>query len=122
MTVLMFLEVFIGLIPAKCEACRKSVYPLSFLNCFSAGIFISIALVHVIPDTNEGFMEWAHENGYSEAFPLPTFMAMFGYCFILLIDKVIARSYKVSDEEVVHLEHCDDTKCKGEGCADDEKK
>ena len=61
LTVVMFLEVFIGIIPHYCEACRKSVYPLSFLNCFSAGIFIAIAFVHVIPDTTEAWVEWADE-------------------------------------------------------------
>lgn len=103
-SVVMFLEVFLGLIPAKCEACRKSVYPLSFLNCFSAGIFLSIAFVHILPDTTGEYMEWAAEEGYDEAFPLPTFMAMVGYVLILLIDKVIAHSFKVEDEQESHLE------------------
>lgn len=104
-TIVMFLEVFLGLIPAKCEACRKSVYPLSFLNCFSAGIFLSIAFVHILPDTTIEYIEWANENGYDEAFPLPTFMAMFGYILILLIDKVIAHSFKLEDEQHSHLEN-----------------
>lgn len=117
MTVVMFLEVFIGLIPHKCEACRKSVYPLSFLNCFSAGIFISIAFVHVLPDTTEEYMEWAETEGYNEAFPLPTFMAMIGYVFILLIDKVIARAYHIDEEKEVLVDHCEKKDCKdGEKC------
>jgi len=50
-----------------------------------------------LPDTTEEYMEWAETEGYNEAFPLPTFMAMIGYVFILLIDKVIARAYHIDE-------------------------
>jgi hypothetical protein len=59
-------------------------------------------LVHVLPDTNETYMEWADKNGYKETFPLPTFMCMIGYVFILLIDRVIAASFKINENASDH--------------------
>ena len=51
---LMFFEVFLGMIPKGCmqQNAKSGGTPwLSLLNCFSAGIFLSIAQVHTMPET-----------------------------------------------------------------------
>ncbi len=39
-----------GLLPVFVPACRKNERCLSFLNAFSAGIFLSVAIIHMFAD------------------------------------------------------------------------
>lgn len=39
-----------GLLPIFVESCRKNERILSFLNAFSAGIFLSVAMIHMLAD------------------------------------------------------------------------
>jgi len=46
-----FLEAFIaGLIPVKFKSFSESPKILGIANTFSAGIFIAIALIHIMPE------------------------------------------------------------------------
>ena len=56
---IMFAECYIGLLPRACGMCMKNQYPLSFLNCFSAGIFLAMSLLHVLPEAAETYDGWA---------------------------------------------------------------
>lgn len=99
--IIMFLEVYIGLIPSCCgDRCKANPTPLSFLNCFSAGIFLAMALLHVAPGAMETWESWAKCNDLKEPyFPLPSMVIMFGYCLILAIDKWLAKAYHMDHEE-----------------------
>ena len=44
---------YLGLLPKVMPVCRKNENLLSVCNCFSAGIFLSMALMHLIPGTVE---------------------------------------------------------------------
>ena len=39
-----------GLLPVFVESCRKNERVLSFLNAFSAGVFLSVAVIHMLAD------------------------------------------------------------------------
>jgi len=44
---------YLGLIPRVLGSCRRSKAALSFMNCFAAGVFVSIGLIHLIPEGND---------------------------------------------------------------------
>ena len=52
----MILCVGFGLIPKFSTRCQKSENALSFLNCFSAGIFLSMSHVHMMPEAAEVYL------------------------------------------------------------------
>lgn len=51
-----------GIIPILVKACKKSASALSYLNCFSAGMFLSIALIHMMPEAVEEYTEYCEAN------------------------------------------------------------
>ena len=78
-----------GLLPTLTPCIRKNEALLSYINCFSGGIFLALALVHMLPESVEAYNEWGHENGYEHLFPLPYVMMFTGYMIVLCLDRVI---------------------------------
>lgn len=93
MLVCMILCVGFGFIPKAWGRCRNDDYILSFLNSFSAGIFLAMAIVHMMPESAEVYATWAACEGIERPFPLPYVMYFVGYLVILLIDRVLAKAY-----------------------------
>jgi len=83
----------LGFVPKAWSKCRDNEYTLSFLNCFSAGIFLAMSLVHMMPESAEMYADWAQEEGIEKPFPLPYVMFFMGYMLILAIDRVAAKAY-----------------------------
>ena len=83
----------LGFIPKAWGKCRDNEYTLSFLNCFSAGIFLAMSLVHMMPESAEMYADWALDEGIERPFPLPYVMFFMGYMLILAVDRVAARAY-----------------------------
>ena len=102
LTICMFLVVYLGLIPAKVDWCAKSEVPLSFLNCFASGLFLAMAVIHILPEAAEIWEGYAKSQDMENAFPLPYLMYLVGYILILWVDKVIAGKY--------HMDHDHDKK------------
>lgn len=50
MTVLIWACCFFGVLPKLIPAIGNSPNALSFMNCFSGGIFIGMAFIHIIPE------------------------------------------------------------------------
>jgi zinc transporter 1/2/3 len=75
---------------------------LRFANCFAGGIFIFVGIVHMLPETQEGF-----EEGTDSSAPIGYIVALSGYCMILLIEKVLIRGHDHfhSDSRVAGLEN-----------------
>lgn len=46
-------SILLGLIPIKVAAFRDNKNALSIANAFSGGVFLSIALIHIVPDQGE---------------------------------------------------------------------
>ena len=55
MIFVMFSVSLSGILPLKIEAIKKSEARLSYLNCFSAGMFLAIALIHMMPKSVNDF-------------------------------------------------------------------
>lgn len=68
-------------------------------NAFSGGLFLAIALVHILPEIVKDYNEWVKENhpGLEDAFPLPFVLVFTGYTFILIVDKVMFDSHALFD-------------------------
>ena len=92
MNFMMILCVGLGIIPKIWPACQKSENALSFLNCFSAGIFLGMSLVHMMPEATEIYAIWAKKEGIEKPFPLPYVGFFMGYMLILGVDRVAAKA------------------------------
>ncbi|CAI2372285.1 unnamed protein product [Moneuplotes crassus] len=105
-----------GILPNVIPWCKKSTNILGIANAFSGGVFIAIALMHILPETSSGYNEYmqspkelgqnadvdGEESG--EPFPLPHTLAFVGYAFILLIDKVIFDTHSlIGDNHQGHV-------------------
>ena len=44
-----------GLLPAKVKSCGKNKTFMSMANAFSGGLFLAIALVHVLPEVTDQY-------------------------------------------------------------------
>jgi len=102
-----------GLLPAKVKSCGRNPKFMSMANSFSGGLFLAIALIHILPDVIKDYTEYLHptdppaavtytksyrtKSGYGEEkkadFPLPFMLVFCGYTFILLVDKVMFDSH-----------------------------
>jgi zinc transporter ZupT len=104
-----FILTLAGIIPILVKACKKSASALSYLNCFSAGMFLSIALIHMMPEAVEEYAEYSEANEIERPFPLPFCMMFCGYLIVLLVDRVIM--HKLVDLHVGHHHHNEDNNC-----------
>jgi zinc transporter ZupT len=100
--VVIFLEAFLsGCFPTWNKDCRESPKILGIANAFASGVFIAIALVHILPEEAE---IWADLNPDADPlFPLPYFLVFCGYLLILVIDKVAFDTHALFE----HDEHND---------------
>ena len=87
----MLICIAFGLIPKYFKKCRESTEILSFLQCFSAGLFLAMALLHMMPEAQKIYHQWTIDNEIERAFPLPYLMFFLGYVLILAIDKYLAH-------------------------------
>lgn len=96
-----FLFVFLvvsmaGVLPIKLKSLFKSESALSYLNCFSAGLFLAIAAVHLMPEAVHEHQEYTEHHDIERPFPLTFCMMLVGYLLVLLVDKVMMQSIFVA--------------------------
>lgn len=96
-----------GILPKLIPAINKNGTVLSFMNCFSAGIFLGMALIHIIPESVEVWEEYAAEKKMERVFPLPFVLIYIGYLIVLVVDRVIAGFLLklTGKEKEAHLAH-----------------
>ena len=99
-----------GILPAKVKSCGRNPKFMSMANSFSGGLFLAIALIHILPDVIKDYEEYLHPDpptvvtytksgrpklthGEESEFPLPFMLVFCGYTFILLVDKVMFDSH-----------------------------
>lgn len=73
-----------ALIPLKLSYFKTNLKLIGVANAFSAGIFLSVALVHLLPESTERFNDISGSN-----FPLSFFITILGYSLILFIEKIL---------------------------------
>ena len=72
---------------------------MNLANAFSGGLFLAIALVHIIPDVVIDYFKWAGDDTVSEGiFPLPFILVFTGYTIILIVDRVMFDSHSLFDD------------------------
>lgn len=96
--VVVFCEAFFsGCFPTWSAGCRENPKILGIANSFAAGVFIAVALVHILPEEAE---MWADMNPDTDPlFPLPYFLMFLGYTLILIIDKVMFDTHALFDHK-----------------------
>lgn len=92
MVFVMFLISLLGILPLRIPAITKSEARLSYLNCFSAGMFMAIALIHMLPESVEDYEKWVTEENIIRPFPLPFCCVFIGYIIVLCVDRVIMHN------------------------------
>lgn len=76
---------------------------MGIANSFAGGVFLAIALVHIMPEQSASYIEYKKEKGgdaadKDEFFPLPEFLVFCGYTLILIIDKVMFDTHALFDD------------------------
>ena len=74
--------------PYFISSCRKNNKFLSLSNSFSAGIFLCMGLIHILPESAEMLKEISD-------IPLSYILCFFSYAFILFIEKVAFNSHSL---------------------------
>ena len=86
-----------GTLPMWCKQLNQSQTLLGIANAFAGGIFLAIALMHMMPEQTSNYA--AMHDFDEDAFPLPFLLLICGYCLILTIDKVIFGQVKLGENE-----------------------
>lgn len=89
-----------GMIPVKIKSFRESPKILGVANAFSGGVFLAIALMHIMPEQTESYQGLADDGEISKglgSFPLPFLLMVLGYTLILIIDKVLFDAHDILD-------------------------
>lgn len=90
------------MIPTWSSNCRESPKILGIANSFAGGVFLAIALMHIMPEMIE---TWSEElnPGAEKLFPLPELLVFVGYTIILVIDKVLFDTHALFDNDHGHV-------------------
>lgn len=78
---------FSGCFPTWSKGCRENPKILGIANAFACGVFLAIALIHILPEEAELWDDLNPDAG-PLLFPLPYFLMFCGYTLILFVDKV----------------------------------
>ena len=93
---LLGMAVGFGFMPYFINSCRKSKKFLSLSNAFSEGIFLSIGLFHILPESAKMLEEVTE-------LPIAYICCFLSYALILFVEKVAFNSHSI-----VHEAHCQD--------------
>jgi len=95
---------YLGLLPRVIPECRNNESVLSVLNCFSAGIFLAMAVMHLFPGMTEAYNNWAIVEKVSNPFPTPYVVVFLGYISMVFIDRVLVSKWHVHNtDDLVRL-------------------
>ena len=89
MLFVMFLCSLSGILPKLFPTVARNKNVISFMNCFSAGIFLGMALIHVIPEGVEMYAHWSKTKKIEKPFPLDYVLIFVGYLIVLGFDRVM---------------------------------
>jgi zinc transporter 1/2/3 len=84
------------MLPVKVDAIRTSAKWSGIANSFAGGIFLSLALLHLMPESAE-LMNAA--CGGECAYPFAYLIILLGYVVILIIEKVVFNGHHKRERE-----------------------
>ena len=83
-----------GFLIIGCKRIQNSERFLNFGNCFAAGIFLLVGVVHLLEESQEAFHE-----ALEEEIPLGYIVALLGYALILMIEHVLLGGHDHSSKK-----------------------
>jgi hypothetical protein len=87
---------FAGIFPTLSKGCRENPKILGIANAFASGVFLAIALIHILPEEVDIYYNELHaDDNWGDLFPVPFFLMWAGYTLILVIDKVMFDTSKL---------------------------
>jgi zinc transporter 1/2/3 len=90
---LAFFEAFLmGIIPVKSKTFKDSPKILGIANAFAGGVFISIALLHILPEQSEAELDDEFKTKHGD-YPLAFLFTVVGYTIILILDKILIDAH-----------------------------
>lgn len=103
----LIISLFFGILPLKIPTFRTNPKLLSYSNCFAAGLFLAIGIIHILPEAVESFEEKKDvQHGDAEPFPWAYLITICSFSTILLIDKVVFNSAdQIEDQSHIDLSH-----------------
>lgn len=89
----------LGVLPVFCKAFSENPRVLGIANAFSGGVFLAIAMMHIMPEQVEGWKEYREDQGKGAEFPAPFLFAISGYTLMLVLDKVLFDAHPLGTED-----------------------
>lgn len=91
-----------GLVPILVKRFKESPLLLGIANTFASGVFIAIALVHIMPEQSSKWecRQWkikTCDHKESSDLPLPFLLLLCGYTIILALDKIFFDAHSIMD-------------------------
>ena len=91
------IPIIFGLLPWKFTSLLRSSSSqsgttasiLSFMNCFSGGVFLGTVFLHLLPEVVEGFEEMWEMRKKEVEFPVAYFIVMCGLFLVLFLESTI---------------------------------
>ncbi|CAD8161037.1 unnamed protein product [Paramecium octaurelia] len=103
-TLILFLIIlFTANLPFKSKTFRENKPLVSISQAFSGGLFLSVALLHLLPESQDKY-ETSQSNGEmpkKELFPFPFLITILSFALILFIEKI------VTNHKHQHQDHVD---------------
>ena len=100
-----------GILPNRIPWCKQNKIFMCLANAFSGGVFLALAIMHILPEVSDTYDEWKGEDSHEEheeehegeheehdhdhSFSLPFFLVFVGYALILFIDKVLFNTHSL---------------------------
>ena len=78
---------------------------IGIVNSFSAGLFFSMAFIHIIPEADEQLKEYFEGRIEFEHYPFAFFFATLSYMFVLVVEKIFFDSHALLEIHVHPHEH-----------------
>ncbi|CAD8074773.1 unnamed protein product [Paramecium primaurelia] len=103
MLMLFLIILFTGNLPYKSKTFRENKPLLSISQAFSGGLFLSVALLHLLPESQEKYEQSLNfdQNSEKEIFPFPFLITILSFALILFIEKI------VTNHKHQHSDHID---------------
>ena len=97
--------VIFGILPLFYKKFRSSPRLLSFCNCFSGGLFVSIGLIHILPEAHE-LLDEAKKSQMGQSLgedmggvQWSYFICLMSFSSILFLDKILFNNSDLADDE-----------------------
>ncbi|EAR98823.1 metal cation transporter, ZIP family protein (macronuclear) [Tetrahymena thermophila SB210] len=101
--VFMYIIVLItGSLPLRIKSFKENKKLLSISSAFSGGLFISIGLIHILPDASDSFD--SYYSSQSSHFPFQMFITVISFSFVLFLEKILGEQFS----HHFHHNHCSD--------------